>query len=362
MKTIILGAGITGLSAGIKTGATIYEATDSPGGICKTYKMNGYTFENGGGHWVFGDPSKVEKFVEVDTYNRKASVSMNTFFKYPIQSAISKSKCSKGSLKEWLLNKFGAEMCSMFFFPFNDKYTDGLYDTIIQDDGFKSPVSGKGYNDQFAYPKNNLSELVKKMSEGLDIRYNKKAESISMKRKEVRFKDGEVVKYDRLISTLPLSVLLEMVGVKCPDLIHTSTCVLNIGAKRGANCPTDHWVYVPFCKSGYYRVGFYSNVNSSFAPEGCVSIYVERASKDGVVDINHYPSEVIDELQSLKWIESVHVLDISWISHGYTWLTPHNNREYYLQLLKDNGITSTGRYGRWKFQGIAESIKDGENV
>jgi len=35
--TIILGAGITGLSAGWATAGTIYEATDKPGGICRSY-------------------------------------------------------------------------------------------------------------------------------------------------------------------------------------------------------------------------------------------------------------------------------------------------------------------------------------
>ncbi|MBU2591995.1 MAG: hypothetical protein ABH867_01685 [Patescibacteria group bacterium] len=33
-----------------------------------------------------------------------------------------------------------------------------------------------------------------------------------------------------------------------------------------------------------------------------------------------------------------------------------------LKILKKNGITQIGRYGKWRFQGIAGSIKDGLSV
>jgi hypothetical protein len=50
---------LRGAAAGLKTRWTIYEANDVPGGICRSYYTNGFHFENGGGHWVFGDTSNV---------------------------------------------------------------------------------------------------------------------------------------------------------------------------------------------------------------------------------------------------------------------------------------------------------------
>ena len=35
--TIILGAGMTGLAAGLASGASIFDAADHPGGICSSY-------------------------------------------------------------------------------------------------------------------------------------------------------------------------------------------------------------------------------------------------------------------------------------------------------------------------------------
>ncbi len=37
MKNFILGGGITGLSAGIASGLPVFEAVDTPGGICSSY-------------------------------------------------------------------------------------------------------------------------------------------------------------------------------------------------------------------------------------------------------------------------------------------------------------------------------------
>jgi len=71
-RTLILGAGVTGISAGLASGLPVYEAQEVPGGICSSYYLppgecrrlhsppadsEVYRFEVGGGHWIFdGDP------------------------------------------------------------------------------------------------------------------------------------------------------------------------------------------------------------------------------------------------------------------------------------------------------------------
>lgn len=50
---IILGAGLSGLAAGMKTKWPIYEASSHSGGICNTYFIKYYEFSTGGGHGVF---------------------------------------------------------------------------------------------------------------------------------------------------------------------------------------------------------------------------------------------------------------------------------------------------------------------
>ena len=363
MANIILGAGITGLAAGFKTEFPIYEAKNQPGGICRSYRKSDFHFENGGGHWIFGDADArlfLDRTAKLTEYERKAGIYYNQVFPYPIQKHFSKVEtAAAGSMKAWLAEKFGYDLCNFFFYPFNDKYTAGLYSQVIQDDPAKSPADKMtGYNDRFSYPAEGLDVLVDKMADKCDVHYNKKAIKINTRDRTVYFLDGEVVQYDRLISTLPLITMLKLCGERHPNLPYTSVLVLNIGAERGPRCPKDHWLYIPDRDVPFFRVGFYSNVDPAFAPDGSVSIYVERAFQKPM-DITGYQDRVIRLLQEWGWIGKAEVCDPNWIDIGYTWLNKDSNRKLYLDELRQVGIESIGRYGKWKFQGIAESVMDG---
>jgi len=152
---------------------------------------------------------------------------------------------------------------------------------------------------------------------------------------------------------------------------YTSVLVVNIGAKKGEKCPNYHWIYFPKSKSGFHRVGFYSNVDISFLPEHSkndkVSIYVEKAylsnNKPTDEEMQQQCEKIVSELKEMKYISEVEVVDPTWIEVGYTWEYPNSNwREKALEILRQNEIYQIGRYGKWKFQGIAESIYDGFKI
>lgn len=370
MKTIILGAGFSGMAAGIATSAPIYEATDHVGGICRTYKINGYEFDTGGPHWIFGSGSSVEwikGIITLNTYERRAGVYYNAILPYPIQTwADQMGYVKHGYFKEWLSSKFSREMCNMFFYPFNEKYTAGLMDEILPFDSYKTPPAGdKGHVVEFHNPVGGLNALVGIMAEKCNITYQKRAIRITPQEKLVIFQDGDSVKYDRLISTIPLDRLMLLCGHKNVNLPYSSVYVLNIGAEPDVNFPKEHWLYVPFCKSGFHRAGFYSNVDANKAPEGKVSLSIEIAfagyDRDDL-DEPFIKQEIIKELQAWRWISQVDVVDGTWVKHAYTWESNNYDRAYYLQWAKDNGIDSIGRYGTWKFCGLSESIQMGLNV
>jgi protoporphyrinogen oxidase len=368
-KTVILGAGITGMAAGFKKDIPIYEASDHAGGICTSYHKDGFEFEEGGSHWIFGNNEAVDfvrTLVELNTYERKAGIYFNKTMPYPIQTTTDKdSPSTPGYFKDWIKNKFSRDICNMFFHPFNEKYTAGYYDEVIQFDAYKTPnIGNKGYCVNFHDPKEGLTSLVDALKENCNIKFNTRATQI-LPGKRVVFDDGEVVKYDKLISTIPLDKMLHLCGKQDYDLPYSSVLVINIGAKPGMNLPDDHWIYVPFCKSGFHRIGVYSNVDKSKAPDGMVGLCVELAYKDtDLEDINVHKviSEVVQELQSWRFIEDVVTTDPTWVKHAYTWMRTAEERERHLEWLKERGIISTGRYGKWKFQGMAESITDGMSV
>lgn len=421
-KVLILGAGITGLSAGWVSGLPIYEAEEIAGGICSSYYMRPgergrlhyapedgevYRFEIGGGHWIFGDDPLVLHFIRstpVKSYERRSSVFFPTqklFVPYPIQhhlgylgkevsiraltEMLTGTKKNPSTMAEWIESSFGPTLTELFFGPFHELYTAGLWKQIAPQDSYKNPVSiplairgafdrtpPVGYNTTFVYPVGGLNTLVQRIAERCKVQYNKRVVQIDIHRQEVLFSDGDGVCYELLISTLSLHKMMEMTGLEIdesPDP-YTSVQVLNIGAERGPECPNDHWVYVPESRAGFHRVGFYSNVDESFLPRSTrvnqskVSIYVERSFRGGEhptpADVENYKNLVIAELKEWGWIGEVEVVDHTWIEVAYTWSWPGSNwRQKALRALENYGIYQVGRYGRWVFQGISDSIKEG---
>jgi len=427
MKTgrFILGAGMTGLAAGVASGLPVYEASEVPGGICSSYHMRpgdtkrlyaapkdgeAYRFELGGGHWIFGGDPLILHFVRslapVKSYVRKSSVFLsqkNLFVPYPIQNHLrylgpelaakalremveaSMSKQPVNTMAEWLQAYFGPTLCGLFFYPFHELYTAGLYKQIAPQDVYKSPVNLNlaiqgafaevppvGYNVTFVYPEEGLNVLAQRMAAQCVIHYGKKVVRIDLKEKVLYFEDGSWVNYKLILSTLPLNKVVEIADLTLdePPDPATSVLVVNIGAKKGERCPDDHWVYIPESKAGFHRVGFYSNVDASFLPlsarkaQDRVSIYVEKAylvdQKPNESEIKGLCQDVVQELQEWGWIGEVEVVDATWIEVAYTWFWPGSKwREKALKALAEQGIYQIGRFGRWVFQGIAESIKDG---
>ena len=423
MEMTVIGAGVTGLAAGLDSGASVLEQRDGPGGICRSYYVrpgesvtrgkapdadDAYRFEVGGGHWIFGGDSTVLEFMEhlapMRVYTRRASVRLNRLditVPYPLQAhthllgaaaqriaheqaALADQPRDRGTLQAWLEQSFGATLCDVFFTPFHHRYTAGLSDLVAPQDGYKSPSvrppaeaatkapAKAGYNATFRYPTGGLDVLAAAMAERCDVRYNQTVVGIDGGRRALQLADGSEQPYETLVSTLPLHRAVDMAGIDvgvAPDPF-TSVLVLNMGAERGPSCPDVHWQYEPDSRSGFFRLGFYSNVDSSFLPERhrvantAVALYVERAFRGGEApseqEIAAYCDSVVAELQGRGYIGSTHVVDRSWVDVAYTWHIPGSDwRERAIMALADEGIHQVGRYGMWHFQGIADSIRDG---
>lgn len=397
-RVIILGAGVTGLAAGIKTGAPIYEAKSYAGGLCHSYKIDGCIFEYCGGHWIFGENKRIFNFLNklspLNWYKKNSAVyfpKTNLFVPYPIQKNLSflppeirqkieydntidteKINHSR-TLKDWLTLKFGKQLCNVFFFPFHEKYTAGLYKKISPQEKYKTPTKKSStYNDTFAYPSQTLKHLIEEMSKKCCVHFNKEAIKIDTENKTLYFEDGTKVKYSKIISTIPLNKMLLLCNIKLkerPDP-YTSLLVINILAEKDKNCPNSHWLYIPNSKSKFHRAGFYSNVDPLFLPKGkknYVSIYVERAFRGGrnisKEEIEKEKIGIIQELKDWKFIKEPKIVDTNFIETAYTWELPKSKwRRQALKELKNKDIIQIGRYGRWHFQGILKSIQEGLSV
>jgi protoporphyrinogen oxidase len=286
-------------------------------------------------------------------------------------------------MEDWLLKSFGRTLCDIFFFPFHRSYTNGLYRHIAPQDNYKSPqdmarivqgasreIAAAGYNVTFRYPCDGLDSLVDSLASQCRVECGKTVVALDTRNKIVRLKDASAIRYKHLIATTPLPKTLEMCGIPLAGgTPYTSVLVLNIAAARGPLCPDWHWLYVVGSKSGFHRIGFYSNVDLSFLPRefrdgSKVSLYIEKAylggKKPNDAEISTYTDLSIEELQSWGYLGAIDCLDVTWVEFAYTWLWPDSNwRADALQILESRGVLPVGRYGRWGFQGIAESIRDG---
>jgi len=369
-----------------------------------------YRFEIGGGHWIFGGDPAVHRLIRcltsVHSYSRKSAIwfpHLARLVPYPLQNHLSflgpdlaarslreiidasASRQKISTMAEWLRLSFGETLFRLFFQPFHELYAAGLSEKIVPQDAHKSPldldliVQGAlsssppvGYNTTFVYPSEGLDDLARAMAASCDTRLGKRIVRIVCEEKEIHFADGSTAGYGALLSTLPLHHVLEMADLKtaAPPDPYSSVLVLNIGAVKERACPQEHWVYVPVNRGGFHRVGFYSNVDVSFLPQSArssgdrVSLYVEKAFpagyKPGGAEISRYAREVTNQLQAWGWIGEVDVLDPTWVEVAYTWSWVGSNwKQEALSLLEKHDIYQIGRYGRWRFQGIADSIRDG---
>ena len=198
-------------------------------------------FEIGGGHWIFGgDPAVVRLIDDLAPCKTSRRISSVYFHEselsvpYPLQNNLrhlapevidralvemAERREGMRTMQEWLHTSFGPTLCDLFFDPFHELYTAGLYDRVQPQDAYKSPVDLRlvregavgtappvGYNVTFLYPDAVLDTLARQLAANADIRYGKRAVGIDLDERAVRFADGSVVPYRRLISTLPLNV------------------------------------------------------------------------------------------------------------------------------------------------------------
>ncbi len=416
VSTLILGAGVTGLAAGVASGGVVLERRRVAGGICSSYYKvprgggpGAYRFEYGGGHWIFGGRPDILEWIERRTptrrYERHSAVyfpDRDLYVPYPIQNHLSflgrttaervldelasnDRPADPVIMSDWLLSAFGPTLGELFFLPFHEAYTAGLHTRIAPQDPGKSPVDmarvregarqtkppAAGYNIRFRYPLHGLDELVATMTQDGDVRLGNAVTAIGPEDREVTVSGGGVFAYRRLIATLPLHRILELAGMDagCPPDPFTSVLVLNIGGIAGPRCPDHHWLYVPQSRSGFHRVGFYSNVDASFLPpptgaDRRVGIYVEKAflaeNRPQGQELQTYRRAVVQELQEWGFLREPEVVDPTWVDVANTWSWPNSDwRAKALALLEAHGIEPIGRYARWHFQGIADSIGDG---
>lgn len=419
-KIVIIGAGPTGLGAAYRLKELgyknfhMYDRNPYIGGLSTSFTDDkGFTWDIGG-HVMFSHYDYYDQVFdrlmgdEFQLNMRECWVRMfDRWVPYPFQNNVRylprevACECITGLIKaqttmdpheaenfgEFIDAVFGEGIAKYFMRPYNFKVwahppemmnkewigervavidiERAIRNVLLESDDF-----GWGPNNQFKFPlRGGTGEFYKRFGPVLEGHYtlNKDVASVDHEKKQVRFKDGEVVDYDILISTMPLDILCQKFSTRTlPDelavtseLKHSGGYMVGIGIKQP--CPsTKSWMYFPESNCPFYRVTYLSNYSPYMTPDKDMhySLLCETShSPYKKVDGNRIVHDTIQGLINAGLLEEKDRHDIisTWVYHAdYSYPTPSVERDDILAaaipFLEAHGIYSRGRFGMWKYE------------
>ncbi|MEW6614402.1 MAG: FAD-dependent oxidoreductase [Thermodesulfobacteriota bacterium] len=417
MNIVILGAGLTGLSAAYHGGGTIYEKEKEVGGTCRSPKIKGYTFDLG----IHVLHTKNDYVLNLLIKNLNAPLlvqrrrawiySYNTLTRYPFQAntyglpikvvkdcllgfidVYNKDSINYDNYEDWIYATFGKGIAEHFLIPYSEKFwtippkemTADWPDSRIPRPELEEVLEGalsdqkKGFgpNWTFRYPKKNGICTIPDAfySINSEIFLNKEAIGVDIQKKEITFSDGFKKRYDKLISTTPLPELVKIIHDLPGEVVNASQglrynsifCV-NLGIKN-PNLNDAHWIYYPQGDYSFFRISFPKNFLENSVPEGKSSITSEISySQFKELDKGTIVDRVIKDLikaKVLKRNDKIELIDTRDIKYGYI-IYDHNrskNSSIIKKFLMDNNIYTAGRYGSWEYYWMDDSILDGKRA
>lgn len=422
-KTLILGAGLAGLSAAyhLRDGYELLEREDRVGGLCRSETIDGFTFDYAIHILYSSDPYATRLIQDVllrdrlHVQNRSSWVfSKGVFTFYPFQANTYGlpvqviEECILGLIKAtyeretrgaknfegWVFETFGQGIANHFMIPFNRKCwaidlremsIGWIKDRVLQPElrevihgALTAHRKGFGPNAQFWYPTSGgIEALPRGFLPHLDasrLHLNTQVTGIDTKRKIVRTASKDSIPYRQLVSTLPLPKLIDLLD-EVPQRVRSVRERLENNTIWGVNLCIDrpkisdkHWVYYPEPDVIFHRISFPMNFHPSMTPEGKSSITAEVAtSKHKRLDLKRMVPEVIRGLKKLGILQDKAEI----LGHNVLELTPayviyhleHRKDVDFLQrYLLSRSINPCGRFGDWEYLNMDTSILSGKRV
>lgn len=424
-KIIILGAGLAGLSTawhlqrkGID--CQVFEKESEVGGLCRSKKINGFTFDYDGHllHFKHRYTLNLVKNLLGDNlleHQRSAWVYFyGQYTRYPFQAnlyGLPKSivqecllgfikACNNGykktnnncSFRDWIIQTFGKGIARHFMIPYNTKFwkvplkrlTCEWLDGFIPVPSLSQIIEGTieesqrqfGYNARFWYPKRGgiIQLPLALASEIRNIYTNCQITEINLKKKEIKMASGNKERFDYLVSTIPLPDLPHLIKDMSQDIIFwfkklkwNSIFNLNLGIEKKDNLKR-HWIYFPQREICFFRVGFFHNFSFSLTPQDKSSLYVETSyTKNKPIDKDNIILHIKDDLKKVGILlqeDKVCVEDINDIKYGYPIYDTYyyQARQKIIEYLTFRNIISCGRYGSWCYMSMEDSILAGKEI
>jgi protoporphyrinogen oxidase len=415
--------------------ALLIEREARVGGLTKTEKRGDFLFDHTG-HWLHLRDAAMRawaekllrgRFIEVE---RKARIYLGgKFTRYPFQAhayglppevakecvlgfiaawerrketeravaAGAAAPAEPASFDEWCRLHYGEGITKHFMVPYNCKLW-GVAPTEITAEwcarfvpkpDLEQVIGGAvganeeevGYNVRFLYPADGgieqLPRAIARTIPAEQIHTGRAPRAIDWRRRRLIFGpggagDGESVGYERLVSSIPLTDLIDaMEDVPEPvrqaraRLRATSITYLNVGIKTRRESDF-HWLYVPEERLPFYRVGVFSNAAPHMAPAGQGSLYVELAPR-GAFDRAAVLARVLDGLVEIGLVRrksdvlfaDFREIPVAYVIFDHSYFAATSTIQAFL---REAGVESIGRFGRWTYNGMEDALLDGREA
>ncbi len=410
---IILGGGLAGLSAAHFLGrdVTVLEAEEKPGGLCRSFKKDGFTYDIGG-HILFsrdtGLLEEITGWLGKNLVRRRRNNQVryrDRFVKYPFENGLSaldkkdiyeclitfldRPEFEPVNLEEWCYARFGKGIAEKYLIPYNRKiwkrdlkelsllWVDRIPDPP-REDIVKAAlgIETEGYTHQlnFYYPKRGgIEGLIKSLIDQVpNIQTNFRVKKILKKTEGWEITEGNrSVSGKRIISTIPIFELinsLESVPDEVRDALkglqYNSVIVVMIGVNHdGLKGKTA--VYIPDPDILAHRVCFLKEFSPQNAPPGKSHLIAEITvppldpllEEDNDVIINR----VIDDLEEICGFRRSEVIssEVRSFQYGYVVydLEYEKNTGIIYDYLDSLGIYYAGRFGSFKYINMDATIR-----
>lgn len=427
----VVGAGPAGLTAAYqlaKAGAQVevFEGSHAVGGMARSFPLWGQIVDLGPHRFFSSDPRVNRLWLEVlgtdyEMIGRLTRIYYNqTFFHYPLKplnalaglGPASAAACvasyawarirppsDTSGFDNWVVSRFGRRLFEIFFKSYSEKLWGIGCDELDSDfaaqrikkfslsEAMKSALGlgrsrqHKTLVDEFAYPRLGAGMLYERMAEkvtalGGNIHLGAPVQSvlpsrIGAERPALVLADGTKKSFDHVISTMPLTLLVERMGAPTQILEHAralrfrNTILVYLRITAEALFP-DQWIYIHAKELSTGRVTNFSNWSGG----------IRNAERDTILCLEYWcydddaiwqedDSALVD--LATREILQTGLVKAEQVTAGHVLRVPKCYPVYsrgYKEHLKPveqflsgiTGITAIGRYGAFKYNNQDHSI------
>lgn len=300
----------------------------------------------------------------------------------PVESKPSSASPANDSFEDFIYKVWGKGIAKHFAIPYNRKLwavplhemeTSWLGGRVpmpnlqeMIEGALRPSIKPMGPNARFGYPlRGGFQSLMDGFLNHLQGEYRLKTavKRISVNRQEIQTHNGEVFKFDTLISTMPLPVLVKMIGNEAPASIrkaaarlrNVSVRCVNIGVGR-SNLTEKHWIYYPE-DTVFHRIFVQGNASPHCNPNGGFGLTCEitySSYKPLPVDGKDLIQRCIDDCIKVGIISKDDpIWEANQVDLPFAYVVYDHDRKECVKVIREwmaqHNIILAGRYSEWEY-------------